>query len=355
MTRPAGILDVRYETDIAVIRTAGQWTALGLFLLGLAVLPLWVDRSTLTAVILMGIWVVAAHGLNLLTGYAGQISIGHAAFVGVGCYTTAVLVARLGVNYFVALPLAGLSAGVVGLVFGLPSLRLKGFYLAMATLAAQMILTQAFLYAWPEVLGGALGISIPPPSLFGLQLASSEALYYLVVAVTVVMTAAAKNVVRTRTGRAFVAIRDNDVAAELMGIPVFVTKLKAFFLGCFFAGIAGALWAGFTWSARADQFPFIQSIWYLGVIIIGGMGSTVGPIFGVVVVRLLNELVLRLTPWIGGMVPAEMAGPLGVGTGLLAFGLLATLFLIFEPRGVAHAWESNKERFRNWPFVYPPG
>jgi len=355
MTRPAGILDVRYETEIAVLRTAGQWGALGIFFVALAVLPILADRATLTTVIIMGIWVVAAHGLNLLTGYAGQISIGHAAFVGVGCYTTAVLVARLGFNYFLALPLAGLSAGVVGLVFGLPSLRLKGFYLAMATLAAQMILTQAFLYLWPEVLGGALGISIPPPSLFWFHFASSESIYYLVVAVAVLMTVAAKNLVRTRTGRAFVAIRDNDVAAELMGIPVFVTKLKAFFLGCFFAGIAGALWAGFTWSARSDQFPFIQSIWYLGVIIIGGMGSTVGPVFGVVVVRLLNEFVLRITPWIGGMVPAEMAGPLGVGTGLVAFGLLATLFLIFEPRGVAHAWEIIKERFRNWPFVYPPG
>lgn len=355
MTRPAGVLDVRYETEMAVVRTANQWAALGFFFLFLALLPFWVDRSTLTAVILMGIWVVAAHGLNLLTGYAGQISIGHAAFVGVGCYTTAVLVARLGFNYFLTLPLAGLSAALMGLLFGLPSLRLKGFYLAMATLAAQVILTQAFLYVFPDVLGGALGIPIPPPSLLGFVFTTSEAIYYIVIAVAVLMTVVARNLVRTRLGRAFVAVRDNDLAAELMGIPVFATKLKAFFLGCFFAGIAGALWAGFTWSARPDQFPFIQSIWYLGVIIIGGMGSTVGPIFGVVMVRLLNEFVLRVTPWIGGMVPAEMAGPVGVGAGLVAFGLLVTLFLIFEPRGVAHAWEISKERFRNWPFVYPPG
>jgi branched-chain amino acid transport system permease protein len=225
----------------------------------------------------------------------------------------------------------------------------------MATLAAQVIITQAFLYAWPEVLGGALGISMAPPSIGGFVFASPERTYYLVVAVALVMTAAAKNIARTRTGRAFVAVRDNDLAAELMGIAVFRTKLAAFFVGCFFAGIAGALWAGFTWSARADQFPFIQSIWYLGIIIIGGMGSTVGPIFGVVTVRLLNEAVLHLTPWIGGMVPAEMAGPVGVGTGLVAFGLLVILFLIFEPRGIAHTWEIVKARVRNWPFVYPPG
>lgn len=355
MTRPAGVLDVRYESEMAVVRTVPQGAAVAVLLLFLALLPTWVERSTLTAVILMGIWVVAAHGLNLLTGYAGQISIGHAAFVGVGCYATAVLVVRLGVNFFLALPLAGLAAALMGLLFGLPSLRLKGFYLAMATLAAQVVLTQGFLYAFPEVLGGALGISVPPPSLGGIVLATTEATYYLVMAVAIVMTVVAKNLVRTRTGRAFVAVRDNDLAAELMGIPVFATKLKAFFLGCFFAGVAGALWAGFTWSARPDQFPFIQSIWYLGVIIIGGMGSTVGPIFGVLAVRLLNELVLRMTPWIGGMVPAEMAGPVGVGTGLVAFGLLVILFLIFEPRGVAHAWEIVKERARNWPFVYPPG
>jgi branched-chain amino acid transport system permease protein len=355
MTRPAGVLDVRYETEMAVVRTWPQGTALAAFLVALAVLPFWAERSTLTAVSLMAIWVVAAHGLNLLTGYAGQISIGHAAFVGVGCYATAVLTTRVGLNYFLAVPLAGLVTAVVGVVFGLPSLRLKGFYLAMATLAAQVIITQAFLYVWPEMLGGALGISLTPPSLGGITFATPEATYWLVVGGAVVMTAAAKNIARTRTGRAFVAVRDNDLAAELMGIPVFRTKLAAFFLGCFFAGIAGALWAGFTWSARADQFPFIQSIWYLGVIIIGGMGSTIGPIFGVVMVRLLNEIVLHMTPWIGGMVPAEMAGPVGVGTGLSAFGLMVILFLIFEPRGIAHAWEIAKERARNWPFVYPPG
>lgn len=355
MTRPAGVFDVRYETEMAVVRTPGQWSAAGVLLLFLAVIPLVSERSTLVAIVQMAIWVVAAHGLNLLTGYAGQISIGHAAFVGVGCYTTGVLTIRLGLNYFVTLPLAGLVAGIVGLLFGLPSLRLKGFYLAMATLAAQVIISQAFLYVWPDVLGGALGLSIPPASLGGFVFATPEAVYYLVVAVAVVMTVAAKNLARTRTGRAFVAIRDNDLAAEVMGIPVFATKLKAFFLGCFFAGVAGGLWGAFTWSARPDQFPFIQSIWYLGVIIIGGMGSSVGPIFGVVMVRLLNEFVLRMTPWIGGMVSPEMAGPVGVGTGLTTFGLLVILFLIFEPRGMAHAWEIVRERGRNWPFVYPPG
>lgn len=354
MTRAAGVLDVRYGTEMAVLRTPSQWVALAVLFVGLAVFPLVAERSSVIAVIQMAIWLVAAHGLNLLTGYAGQISIGHAAFVGVGCYTVGVLTARLGMNYFLALPLAGLAAGIVGLLFGLPSLRLKGFYLAMATLAAQIILTQAFLYVWPDVLGGALGISVPPAALFGFAFTSSEAIYYLTVSIAVVMTIAAKNLARTRIGRALVAVRDNDLAAEVMGIRVFATKLKAFFLGCFFAGIAGGLWAAFTWSARPDQFPFIQSIWYLGVIIIGGMGSAVGPVFGVVMVRLLNELVLRITPWIGDMVSPEMAGPVGVGAGLTTFGLLVILFLIFEPRGVAHGWEIVKERARNWPFVYPP-
>lgn len=354
MTRPAGVLDVRYETEMAVLRTVPHWIALAGLGLGLAALPLVVERHTLMAVIQMAIWLVAAHGLNLLTGYAGQISIGHAAFVGVGCYTVGVLTTKAGINYFIALPLAGVVAGLVGLLFGLPSLRLKGFYLAMATLAAQVILTQAFLYAWPDLLGGALGISIPPATLFGYAFTSAESIYYLAISVAVVMTVAARNLARTRTGRALVAVRDNDLAAEVMGICVFAAKLKAFFLGCFFAGVAGGVWAAFTWSARPDQFPFMQSIWYLGVVIIGGMGSPVGPVFGVIVVRALNELVLRMTPWIGGMVSPEMAGPVGVGAGLTTFGLLVILFLIFEPRGVAHGWEIFKERARNWPFVYPP-
>lgn len=355
MARPAGVLDTRYEADMAIFRTLSQWTALAVFLGLLAAVPLFAGRQILTMLTIMGVWLVAAYGLNILTGYAGQISIGHAAFVGVGCYTTAVLVARLGLNFFLTLPLAGLSAGVVGLVFGLPSLRLKGFYLAMATLAAQIIITQTFLYVWPEVLGGALGISIPPPALFGVVVSSPEAIYYMVFAVAVPMAFGARNLVRTRLGRAFVAVRDNDLAAEITGISVFRTKLKAFFIGCFYAGVGGALWAGFTWSARADQFPLIQSIWYLGVIIIGGLGSPLGPIFGVVIVRLMNELVLHITPIIGGMVSPEMAGPVGAGSGLILFGLLVILFLIFEPRGVAHTWEIAKERLRNWPFIYPPG
>lgn len=355
MTRPSGILDTNYPKEMALLRTSPQLISLIIFLMLLAVLPLVASRSLLNMLMLMGVWVVAAHGLNILTGYAGQVSIGHAAFVGVGCYTTAVLTSKVGLNFFLTIPLAGLSAGIIGLIFGLPSLRLKGFYLAMATLAAQVIITQSFLSLWPQVLGGALGISIPPPKIFGFTFATPKSTYYLILTTAVIMTFAAKNIVRTRLGRNFVAIRDNDLAAGIMGINVFATKLKAFFIGCFFAGVAGALWAGFTWSARPDQFPFIQSIWYLGVIIIGGMSSTLGPIFGVIVVRLLNELALRMTPLIGNIVPAEMAGPIGVGFGLSIFGLVSMLFLIFEPRGVAHSWEIVKERFRNWPFVYPPG
>lgn len=355
MTRPCGILDTNYHEEMALIRTLPQWISLLVLVVILAGLPYIASRSLLNMMMLMGIWVVAAHGLNILTGYAGQISIGHAAFVGVGCYTTAVLTAKLGLNFFLALPLAGLSAGIVGLIFGLPSLRLKGFYLAMATLAAQIIITQAFLSLWPSMLGGAMGIPTPPPKVFGFTFATPKSTYYLILTVALIMTFVAKNIVRTGLGRNFVAIRDNDLAAGIMGINVFASKLKAFFIGCFFAGIAGALWAGFTWSARPDQFPFIQSIWYLGVIIIGGMSSTMGPIFGVIVVRLLSELALRVTPMIGNIVPAEMAGPIGVGFGLGIFGLVSLLFLIYEPRGVAHTWEIIKERFRNWPFVYPPG
>ena len=166
MTRPCGIQDTNYYKEMALIRTTPQLIALIIFLALLAVLPFITSRSFINILMLMGVWVVAAHGLNILTGYAGLISIGHAAFVGIGCYTTAVLTTRFGLNFFLTLPLAGLAAGIIGLIFGLPSLRLKGFYLAMATLAAQIIITQSFLSLWPHVLGGALGISISPPKLF---------------------------------------------------------------------------------------------------------------------------------------------------------------------------------------------
>lgn len=353
MTRPAGVIDVRYEQDIAIVRTIPQWISLALFLLFLLLLPqLFPSRYLLNLINIIMIMTISIHGLNILTGFAGQISVGHAAFMGVGAYACAALMTFLPINFLIALPLSGLVAGLVGMLFGLPSLRLKGFYLAMATIAAQFILTSFFFHFKPEVFGGSTGMSLEPIRLFGIVLDTQEKLYYLIMPSVVIMTGIALNITRSSLGRAFVAVRDNDLSAEIMGISLFGYKLRAFFVGCFFAGIAGSLYIVFMRTIRPDQFSLMDSIWLLGILIIGGMGSILGGIFGTVFVKVLDEVVLITSPMLSSILPDEYASRLGSSLGLVVFGLVVVLFLILEPRGLAHQWEILKNRFRNWPFTY---
>lgn len=353
MTRPVGIVDVRYEQDIAIIRTIPQWVSLILFLLFLVLVPqIFASRYLLNVVNIIMIMTISIHGLNILTGFAGQISAGHAAFMGVGAYACASFTTFFGLSFLLALPLSGITAGLVGMLFGLPSLRLKGFYLAMATISAQFILTAFFFHFKPEIFGGSTGMSLQPLSLLGLVFDTQEKLYYLVMPVTVLMTYFAFNLVRSRMGRAFVAVRDNDLSAEIMGISLFGYKLRAFFVGCFFAGVAGALYIVFMRTIRPDQYSLMDSIWMLGILIIGGLGSVLGGILGTVFVKVLDELVLILTPFLGSILPSEYASRLSASLGLVVFGLVVVLFLILEPRGLAHRWEILKNRYRNWPFTY---
>lgn len=353
MTRPAGVLDVRYAQDIAIIRTVPQWVTLGLLFLFLVLFPsIFPSRYLLNVVNIILIMIIAIHGLNILTGYAGLISVGHAAFMGVGAYACASFMTFFHLSFIVALPLSGLTAGIVGMLFGLPSLRLKGFYLAMATIAAQFIITSFFFHFRPDVFGGSTGMSLQPLEMFGVVFNTQLKLYYLIMPVTALMTFFAFNLVRSRMGRAFVAIRDNDLSAEIMGISLFGYKLRAFFVGCFFAGIAGALYIVFMRTIRPDQYSLMDSIWMLGILIIGGLGSVLGGIFGTIFVKVLDELVLIISPFLSSILPSEYASRLAASLGLVVFGLVVVLFLILEPRGLAHQWEILKSRFRHWPFTY---
>lgn len=353
MSRPAGVIDVRYEQDIAIVRTVPQWITLGLFLLFLLLLPkLFPARYLLNVVNIIMIMTISIHGLNILTGFAGQISVGHAAFMGVGAYASAAFMTIWGLNFWVSLPLSGLAAGLVGILFGLPSLRLKGFYRAMATIAAQFIITSFFFHFKPEIFRGAQGMNIDPVRLGGIVFDNQESLYYLIMPVAALMTFFARNLVRSRMGRAFVALRDNDLAAEIMGISLFGYKMRAFFVGCFFAGIAGALYIAFMRMIRPDQYALMDSVWMLGIIIIGGMGSILGGILSTIFVKVLDECMLALVPFLGSVLPRELASRLSASLGLVVFGLVVVLFLILEPRGLAHRWEILKNRFRHWPFTY---
>jgi branched-chain amino acid transport system permease protein len=347
MSLPCVTFSENYAQDMAIFRTKTHWVMLFAFLIFLFTCPLFFSNRLLTILTIIGITVISVHGLNILTGYCGQISIGHAGFMAVGAYTSAILCAKLGWSFWAALPCAALAAGVAGLIFGLPSLKIKGFYLIMATIAAQFIIIWLVLQLY-DVTGGADGLAVPRPEIGGLVLKSKSSYFYLVMIIACLATFLAKNIVRTRVGRAFVAIRDNDLAAEVMGVNLWTYKLLAFFIGCVYAGVAGALLVHYYAFASIDQFPFINSVWYLGMLIVGGMGSTVGAIFGVVSLKLLDELVTIVGPILSTVVAAQAAASLS----LIMRGLVIILFLIFEPRGLAHRWEKIKAYYKLWPFSY---
>jgi branched-chain amino acid transport system permease protein len=336
-----------YAQDMAIFRTKLHWGVLFAFLIVLFACPFFFSDRMLTILTMMGIAVVSVHGLNILTGYCGQISIGHAGFMAVGGYTSAVLCAKLGVPFWAALPCGALAAGIAGLIFGLPSLKIKGFYLIMATIAAQFIIIWTIIQL-RSITGGPDGLSVPRPAIGGLILSSRTNYFYLVMIITCLATLLAKNIVRTRAGRAFIAIRDNDLAAEVMGISLWSYKLQAFFIGCVYAGVAGSLLIHYFSFASTDQFPFMDSVWFLGMLIVGGMGSTAGAIFGAVALKLLDELVTMAGPILSAAVAPQAAASLA----LISHGLVIIIFLIFEPRGLHHRWEIIKAYFRLWPFSH---
>jgi branched-chain amino acid transport system permease protein len=354
MSLPCGIRNYDYAEDMSIVRTRTHWALLIGFLIVLFTAPLYFSGTWLSLFNLIGITLIAAIGLNILVGYCGQLSIGHAGFIAVGAYASAILTNRLELPFIVGFLGAGIVSGIIGLIFGLPSVRVKGFYLAITTIAAQFIIIWIINH-WGYT-GGFLGITVPYASTqpFGnyvFQSRSSQ--FYLIFIIAALCVFLAKNLARTKVGRAFIAIRDNDLAAEVMGVNLLYYKLLAFFIGCFFAGIAGSLLAHlYYFSLNAEYFSFTESILYIGMIIIGGLGTSVGPIFGVVFIRLLQHLLtIELVPFLESTFTMF---PSGFATGVtpMLFGLVIVLFLVLEPRGLAHRWALFKSAYRLWPFSY---
>jgi branched-chain amino acid transport system permease protein len=375
--RPAGDFDRTYEQDMAVLRQRWQWIALGLALLFLFALPYlpFISATAISLVNRICIFIIAVQGLNLLTGYTGQISLGQAAFMTVGGYASALLVGRLGWNFFLALPVAALVAGMVGLLFGLPSLRVKGFYLVMATLGAQFIIPWTTRNLYKDVLNGAQGINVPVPliqlpvvndlCLLGTtydpdtaacvyRFATPSQFLHISLVILIISTVVAHNIARSRLGRALVSVRDNDLAAELLGINLFTYKLRAFFLAAVYAGVAGALLAHNLRHINSETVTLVDSILLLGMLVVGGLGTSVGPILGTSVVILLEEFATMMMPVvISGLEPILPNVSAGAAAALrpFIFGLALLLFLIFEPRGLAHRWLLVKASWRLWPFA----
>lgn len=279
--------------------------------------------------------VIGALGLNVLTGFTGQISLGNAAFMAIGAFATGYLGTKTGMNTIFAIPLAGLVTALLGMVIGIPSLRLKGLYLAMATLAAHFIV-EFVVIRWESVTGGVNGMSIPAPALGGITLDSDNKLFLLVYPLTIVAIVFCLNVFRTRTGRAFVAIRDQEVAASVMGIDVFRFKLASFALSSFLVGIAGALMACQAKIISPENFPITLAIDALGMIIIGGLGSVAGSVLGAVLLTLLPEGLRLAATALSGQFPSLVTMLASLKE--LVFSMLVICFLIFQPHGMAAWW-----------------
>ncbi|PKH45045.1 branched-chain amino acid ABC transporter permease [Dehalococcoides mccartyi] len=350
MDLPCGTRNFSYKTDMAIFRTKTHWAMLIGFLILLFSLPFNISSYWLGILNLIGITVIAAAGLNILMGYCGQLSVGHAGFIAVGAYTTAILANKLGVPFPFDMIASGIMAGLVGVLFGLPSLRVKGFYLAISTIAAQFIIIWVINH-WSGLTGGFNGIVIPPINLFNFDFTTQGSQFFIIMLVAVLAIFFMKNIARTRIGRAFVAIRDNDLAAEVMGINVFRYKLLAFFIGCFLAGVAGSLMAHWIGYLTAENFTLSDSILYVGIVIIGGLGTGVGPILGTLFIRLLQQGVQYVSPLMGSAFPQLPSG-FAAGLGPMVFGLAIVLFLVLEPRGLAHRWQLFKSSYRYWPFSY---
>jgi branched-chain amino acid transport system permease protein len=334
---------------MAIFDSTFARVALVVFIAALAALPLVGTTYWLDVANRVGIAVIAAMGLNILTGYTGQISLGNAAFMAVGGYTTAALAAR-GVPFYLTAPLAGAVTALVGMIFAVPSLRLKGLYLAIATLAAHFIVAFVVVH-WEKLTGGVAGITVEPPRLGGFAFDSDHKLYYLILGAAIGhLLLFAKNLFRTRAGKAFVAIRDHDISAEVMGVEVFRYKVLAFGVSSFYVGIAGSLFAYQARLISPESFPLEAAIDQLGMIIIGGLGTVTGSILGAAFITLLPEVLRLVTGSLGHSFPAlvQLFASLKLGV----FGLTIVLFLIFEPDGMAARWRRIKAYWKLYPFSY---
>uniref|UniRef100_Q07IS9 Inner-membrane translocator n=1 Tax=Rhodopseudomonas palustris (strain BisA53) TaxID=316055 RepID=Q07IS9_RHOP5 len=350
---PAGDFRSSYADDTTIFPTSmsRNFAILGIVLVCFA--PLLLNEYWLSILIQIGIYGIAALGLNILVGFTGQISIGHAAFFLLGAFTSAYLSNHLPIPVFFAIPLAGVVTALVGLIFGLPAARLKGLYLVIATLAAQYILIDFFSRAeW--FTGGSVPASANPFSIFGYVLRGDRQYFYVVLAYVLVSYLLVTNLMRSRDGRALVAVRDHYLSAEIMGINLTKYRTLSFGLAAFFAGIAGALYAHYQLVVSNEGFGIERSILFLAMIIIGGTGSIMGTLMGTAFVVLLPEAMEWISMELKG---GAIDRALSLNTNLtflreISIGLIIIAFLVFEPDGLAHRWRQIKAYWKLYPFSH---
>jgi branched-chain amino acid transport system permease protein len=350
---PAGDFRTSYAADTTIFptKTGRNFAITGVVLLLFA--PQLFSAYWLTIAIQIGIFAIAALGLNILVGFTGQISIGHAAFFLLGAFTSAYLNNTYAIPVFFAIPLAGIITALVGLVFGIPAARLKGLYLVIATLAAQYILLDFFSRAeWFS--GGSVPASANPFSIFGYSLRGDRQYFYVVLAYLLASTILVTNLMRTRDGRALVALRDHYLSAEIMGINLTKYRTLSFGLAAFFAGIAGALYAHYQQVISQEGFGIERSILFLAMVIIGGSGSIMGTLMGTAFVVLLPESMEWISTLLKGSAVDRLLSLNNNITFLreIAIGLIIIAFLMFEPDGLAHRWRQIKTYWKLYPFSH---
>ncbi len=335
-----------YEDQFTLFKTdfGRLWVWISLILL-FVVVPFASGMKILNLFSLIGIYAIAALGLNILTGFTGLLSLAHGSLFGIGAYTAAILGSRGGLPFFITIPLAAVLAAVVGIILSFSAVRLRNVYLCIITIGGQMVIEYVFLH-WKGLTGGAEGLTIAVGEPGPLSISNGMTLYFVVFIALVVMIWMASNLMRTRFGRAFVAIRDNETAAEGMGIPIFKYKLLSFAISSCLAGLAGALFAYHIKEIFPRLFNVGMSMEFVAMVVAGGLGSIPGAVFGSIFIVSLNELLGMLA----NCLPETSALTAMVPVREFFYGVVIVVFITVNPKGISSLWERTKSFFRNWPF-----
>ena len=339
---------VSYREDMALFQNLWVKVWLGILIVLMMVSPFFLSRYQLSILNEMGIATIGAIGLNLLVGYTGQISLGHGAFLAIGAYTSALLTGKLGVPFFVSLPLSGLMAAGLGMIIGIPSLRLRGLYLALGTLAFSFVV-EYVLFHW-DLTQGDLGMRVKKIGLGDFVIKTEGQYFYLIMTFAALATICAKNLIRTKIGRNFIAIRDRDIAAEAMGISLAKYKVMAFAVSSFYAGAAGCLMAHYNKWIVPGSFDISLSIAYIAMIIMGGLGTIMGSILGAMLITGIPYGIVYLVDLFKESYPA-LSG-LIVDLKLGIFGLIIVVTLLFEPQGLFGIYKRAKVYWKTWPYKF---
>ena len=344
----SGDYKTSYREEIAVLQTLFVKICIAIFVVALIGLVLIADNYFIYIVNLCAIATIGALGLNMVTGLTGQISIGHAGFLAIGAYASAILV-KSGVPFILAITLAGFITTISGFIVGIPSLRLKGLYLAITTFAFGFVV-EHLANIWVSLTNGANGMVVLPVKIFGICFDTDRSFFFLVFPITILAVVYARNLVRSRVGRAWIAIRDRDIAAQTMGINLSWYKLSAFAVSSFYAGIAGALYGHYMQFIGPTHFELYLSVQYLAMIIIGGLGSVIGTIFGAVFMTILPELLKYIPDLFRQSYPVIVERFADIN--LVLYGILIMLFVIVEPKGLHGIWKNIKVYWKMWPYTH---